>query len=172
MEQLIRTIQDGEPGSLFAFGKEGQVLIDRTQVLISRDDVQWKFREQLQPDTAVSLGKFLITAELLSNVTGLDFQCSNEMIAYFDWDALGRQDLQWRTWEQGDIMKLAGGQTKKMSDIWVDNKVPLWEKYRTPLLATRSEILWAPGVKRSGRSWITDGTQKILKLTAKIHDEY
>jgi len=172
MEQLIRTIQDGEPGSLFTFGKKGHVLIDRSKIFLSGDGVEWTFREPFHPDTEISLGKYRITTELRSDVTGLDYRSSNEMVAFFNWDDLDMKDLFWRTWEQGDTMKLHGGHTKKMSDIWIDNKIPVWEKSRIPLLASGSKILWAPGIKRSGTSWITKETRKILKLTAKIQDEY
>lgn len=46
----------------------------------------------------------------------------------------------------GDQFSPAGlGGTKKLKDVMIDDKIPVWERDRVPLLARGEEILWIVG---------------------------
>ena len=55
---------------------------------------------------------------------------------------------------------------KKVSSIFIDEKVPMIQRKKIPLLVDQKSVLWISGMKLSNRVKITDGTEKILR--AKI----
>ncbi|MBD3274665.1 MAG: tRNA lysidine(34) synthetase TilS [Candidatus Marinimicrobia bacterium] len=166
-EQLLSMIQSAESGIEMLLPGNIRAVVDRNYLYFTPVNYREKFAEPFQSDAIQILGKYRIVAEMLNNVTGEVLADSNEMIAYFDASALSHRDLIWRNWNSGDLLRLSGGRTKKLSDIWIDQKVPVWDKYLIPLLAAGSEILWVPGYKRSGVGWVTEETDEIYKLTAK-----
>lgn len=50
--------------------------------------------------------------------------------------------------QNGDKMKLKVG-TKKVKDIFIDQKIPLTKRDRIILIASDDEVLWIPGIKES-----------------------
>ena len=54
-------------------------------------------------------------------------------------------NLQLRHRQAGDSIKLVGG-TKKLSDLFIDRKIPRETRDHIPLLASESEVLWVKGV--------------------------
>ena len=68
-------------------------------------------------------------------------------------------ELQVRTWRAGDRMTpygLAG--TKKLQDIFTDQKVPDYRRDRIPVFECRGEIVWIPGY-RIAADWIVGSDQ-------------
>jgi tRNA(Ile)-lysidine synthase len=55
---------------------------------------------------------------------------------------------------------------KKVSSIFIDEKVPMIQRKKIPLLVDQKSVLWILGMKLSNRVKITDATEKILR--AKI----
>jgi tRNA(Ile)-lysidine synthase len=54
---------------------------------------------------------------------------------------------------------------KKISDYFVDAKIPLYEKRKFPILATKEgEIIWVCGQRIDDRFKVTDQTLNVLKL--------
>ena len=71
-----------------------------------------------------------------------------------------------RTFEQGDKMKPLGMKGyKKVSDIFIDEKIPLNRRSSIPLIASaKGEILWLCGIRISDRCKIGPNTKKTLRL--------
>lgn len=70
-----------------------------------------------------------------------------------------------RCWQEGDRMQPLGMQTlKKVSDIFIDAKVPQSYKHRVPLLTTLDAIVWVCGVQLDDRYKVTEKTQRILRI--------
>lgn len=65
---------------------------------------------------------------------------------------------------QGDFMQIhAGGHTKKLNRLFIDEKVPSYERGRTPLLADGAHVLWVAGMERISEAYkVTEDTKKIL----------
>jgi tRNA(Ile)-lysidine synthase len=59
---------------------------------------------------------------------------------------------------------------KKLSDIFIDRKVPRTERWRLPLLCDAAGILWAPGYTIAARARITPHTTRALHITLRRND--
>ena len=71
-----------------------------------------------------------------------------------------------KSWQPGDIMRLFGsGKSKKISDILKDEKVSVVKKPHHPVLMTKNDIIWIPGVKRSNLFQVIPGDDKTIKIT-------
>jgi tRNA(Ile)-lysidine synthase len=56
---------------------------------------------------------------------------------------------------------------RKLQDIFVDRKLPRAERWSIPVVEAAGEILWVPGVVRSGAALITPETRSSLRLVAQ-----
>ena len=54
--------------------------------------------------------------------------------------------------------------TKKLKNEFIDRKIPLRMRKRTPLIADAHSVLWVVGAILSDRVKITDRAKKILKI--------
>lgn len=85
-------------------------------------------------------------------------------IACLDMDLI-QFPLTIRRWLHGDYFYPLGmEQMKKLSDFFVDNKVPLPEKDRTWILASGRKIVWIVGLRIDHRFRITENTKRVLML--------
>jgi tRNA(Ile)-lysidine synthase len=90
--------------------------------------------------------------------------------AYLDADAVQGQ-LIVRNARRGDRFQPLGMPApKKLSDIFVDRKVPRAERGRLPLLCDAAGILWAPGYTIAARARITPHTTRALHITLRRND--
>jgi tRNA(Ile)-lysidine synthase len=90
--------------------------------------------------------------------------------AYLDADAVQGQ-LIVRNARRGDRFQPLGMPApKKLSDIFVDRKVPRAERGRLPLLCDAAGILWAPGYTIAARARITPRTTRALHITLHRND--
>jgi len=85
-------------------------------------------------------------------------------IALIDLDMLSFP-LMLRKWQHGDyFFPLGMDQMKKVSDFFIDNKVPVPVKKHTWILTSGKKIVWIMGLRIDNRFRITDATLRILKL--------
>jgi len=85
-------------------------------------------------------------------------------IAILDYDLL-KKPLFFRNYEAGDrFIPFGSPGTKKLKDFFIDLKVPLYERYRIPLLVSRDIIAWVAGYRIDDRFKITDKTKRVLEL--------
>ncbi len=62
--------------------------------------------------------------------------------------AVGRKRIYIRSWRDGDRMRPLGlGGTKKLQDIFVDEKVPSEQRGEIPIFECGKEIIWIPGYR-------------------------
>lgn len=97
---------------------------------------------------------------------------SSKDVAYFDLDKL--KTLTVRSFRAGDRLRPLGlkGKSKKLKDVFIDDKVPLSKRRSLPLIVSDadSEILWIAGLKRSASALVGPETTRILKLMVKGMD--
>ncbi|MFB0527204.1 MAG: tRNA lysidine(34) synthetase TilS, partial [bacterium] len=85
--------------------------------------------------------------------------------AYFDVDNINSQKLVLRNRREGDRFKPFGLRgTKKLSDFFIDRKIPRHLRDRVPLLVEGEDILWVVGIRRADKARITENTRKILEV--------
>lgn len=85
----------------------------------------------------------------------------------FDADALG-DGLFVRTWENGDRFQPLGmGETKKLQDFFVDQKVPRRQRGRVPLVCVADgRIAWVAGHRIADPFKVTERTRQVVQLRA------
>ncbi len=88
----------------------------------------------------------------------------NEKVAFLDWEKL-KPPFYLRHFKTGDrFIPLGLRGTKKLSDFFVDLKIPTWEKEKILLLISKNKICWIAGYRISEEFKITEKTQQVLKL--------
>lgn len=89
--------------------------------------------------------------------------------AFFDADSfLKGGPYHIRPMASGDRMVPFGMKgRKKLKEIFIDNKVELQARRALPLLCCADEVIWAPGVRRSGRHLVGPKTKKVVKIAFK-----
>ena len=87
--------------------------------------------------------------------------------ALFDADRLD-QRLVVRNFVRGDrICPLGMEGERKLTDIFIDKKLPRERRANWPLVVSGDEIIWIPELVRSGASLMTPATRTILRVKAK-----
>lgn len=87
-------------------------------------------------------------------------------IEFVDLHKLSDAPLRLRPWQKGDrIVPLGNSHSKKVSDIFIDQKIPLPKKKRIPLLTCGDSIVWICGMKLSDEYKVVPSTTRLLKLT-------
>jgi tRNA(Ile)-lysidine synthase len=89
--------------------------------------------------------------------------------AYVDQDLL-IYPLVIRSWQQGDTFVPLGMKNfKKLSNFFVDEKVPLPEKETIPIVLNgNGEIIWIGGMRQDNRYKITPATKKVVIFELKF----
>lgn len=102
---------------------------------------------------------------IVSNVRAEDFKISKEPhVACLDFEQL-EFPLLIRKWRQGDYFQPLGMTGfKKVSDFFIDEKIPLHEKENTWLLCSGKKIVWIMGLRIDNRFKITPETQSVFKI--------
>lgn len=82
--------------------------------------------------------------------------------------ALVKEGLSVRTWQEGDRIQALGMEgTKPLKKIWQENKIPLENRHRIPIVCHQNDIVWIPGLCESERYKIT--TQSEMSIQITIH---
>lgn len=80
-----------------------------------------------------------------------------------------RWPIQIRTWQQGDTIQPLGMKgTKKISDIFIDQKVPLNLKSKHAVFTDQLGTIWIPSMKLSERIKVDDATATVLICTCSL----
>ncbi|MBR3436258.1 MAG: tRNA lysidine(34) synthetase TilS [Lachnospiraceae bacterium] len=85
----------------------------------------------------------------------------------FDYDKI-KQRPELRTRKPGDLIAVAPGQHKKLKDWFIDEKIPVKERDRIPVVADGQDILWVLGHRMSADHKVTEETRTILEITIDI----
>ncbi len=146
---------------LVALKQYDKLLVGRDLAMVDRYDVQIA----IPGSTTVEPAGGTFIAEVMSERPGTGEVYRSGETAYFDLAQL-ELPLNARSWREGDRFVPFGlSGTKKVHDIFVDEKVPVTERSKIPIICDGDGIIWIAGVRRSERARIKDDTRTILKVT-------
>jgi tRNA(Ile)-lysidine synthase len=84
---------------------------------------------------------------------------------WFDYDKI-KDNFSVRTRRPGDYFILdAAGHRKKLSDYFIDEKLPAGQRDQCLLVAQESRVLWIIGGRMSYDAGITEDTKMVLEMT-------
>lgn len=92
------------------------------------------------------------------------FASPNANIAYLDLD---KAPFPWqvRTFLAGDrIQQLGMNGRKKVKDLFIDCKIPLAQRSRTPLVFCKKELIWVGGLRTSHHACLDDASSRVIKI--------
>lgn len=162
-EYVIAEILDGldkQSGTVF-FSNSHQVLINRLELIIEPIADQGTFIENILIHSDQQRVGFLESELLIASSSDLNFT-NDRNIAYVDADKL-IYPLVLRSWQQGDQFKPLGmDRLKKLSDFFIDEKVPVSDKKKIPLLINgNGEFIWIAGWRQDNRYKLTENTRHV-----------
>ena len=77
--------------------------------------------------------------------------------ASFSAEKVGDSAIEVRAWRPGDRIEPLGMEgSRKLQDIFTDQKIPAAERGNLPVVTCRGEIIWLPGY-RVARGWTVPG---------------
>jgi tRNA(Ile)-lysidine synthase len=65
------------------------------------------------------------------------------------------------------VRPLGLGGSRKLSDVFIDRKVPVEDRATYPVVDCRGEILWVPGIVRAEHGRVGPTTRRVLVLRAR-----
>jgi len=155
----------GPSGKQF-LSESHQAIIDREDLMIVEKKESTFPSELIHPGTkAIQFGNYEI---VLSFSDHLDFETDKQK-AFIDSGKL-IFPLLIRNWQNGDkFIPLGMRNFKKISDFFIDEKVPLHLKNNMPILVNgNTEVIWIAGMRQDERYKLTAATKKVAIFELKI----
>ncbi len=165
LDRILKLIADQQSGKRVQLNSEWDIRIDH-QSLVFQKARSLDFEIDVTIDTVVPLldGDSIFGTELISVDQVPKRFAEDKRIEYIDYDKV-QGNLKIRNFRIGDRfrpLKLKG--EKKLSDYFIDQKIPLHERKEIPLLVCDAGIIWIIGYQIDDRFKITSKTKRVLKL--------
>jgi tRNA(Ile)-lysidine synthase len=155
---------DKQSGTSF-YSPTHRITIDRENLIITATGEEHNHQMIHRSDKSIWLRKQLIEMTYTEQIV---FE-NNVHKAFVDLDKL-IFPLILRSWQEGDrFMPLGMRNYKKLSDFFIDQKVPLPEKENVPVLVNgNGEIVWLAGMRQDNRYKLTATTKKVVIFEQKF----
>jgi tRNA(Ile)-lysidine synthase len=158
----IRKIMDAGPGRQ-SISTSHRLFKDRDQMILVPSGEDSFQRYYLDDAEKKSFLPFPMDMEVLER-SELESIPGDPLTACLDLDEI-QFPLTVRHWMHGDYFYPLGmDQNKKLSDFFVDQKVPVPEKERIWIMASGKKIVWIMGHRIDNRFRIKPGTSRVLML--------
>ncbi len=147
------------------FSKTHRLIKDREALFIAPISTKESRIFYIEQDDLELFEPMTISVERYSNE---NFKIiKNPKVACLDADKL-HFPLLIRKWRQGDYFQPLGMTGfKKISDFFIDEKIPIHEKENTWLLCSGNKIAWIMGQRIDNRFKIKSDTKQVLKIEIK-----
>jgi tRNA(Ile)-lysidine synthase len=168
LSALINVAAKSQSGSRIDIGSGIIALKEFDRIVIGRDLALYEpYEVQLNVpgETALESAGYVYSVEILKEKPGTGDVYRSGESAYFDFDELSLP-LKARNWREGDKFVPFGLKgTKKVHDVFIDEKVPISARTMVPLVCDTDGVIWVTGVRRADRARVTDKTNTIAKIT-------
>lgn len=153
-----------ESGKQF-FSKTHRLVKDRENLFVSAIMESEEITYYIDEDDMELFEPFDINIETLD---ARDFEINRSVnVACINKDLI-EFPLLIRKWKQGDYFQPLGMTGfKKVSDFFIDQKIPIHEKENTWLLCSGKKIVWIMGQRLDNRFKITPESKHVLKIEIK-----
>lgn len=149
-----------ETGSLYSLTKDCIVVRDRNRLVFRRSGGEIPFSYRIEANKLYQFDRFWFASSPSDSFQKID----NGLIEFVDADRLGN-NLVLRNWKEGDWFYPLGMEgKKKLSDFFIDAKIPIYEKHSIPVLEADGSIVWVCGRRIDHRFRVSESTRHILKL--------
>lgn len=168
-QQVYRVLElmEGLSGARVEINKQNSVFRDREHLVFRRTEEAKEFRFSVVPDQTYDFDQFSFSSRITALPTG---QINGKDAEYIDADKVSNQELILRSWKEGDwFIPLGMKSRKKVSDFFVDVKIPIYEKPFIPILETKDgEVVWVCGYRLDDRFKVTEETRRVMKLNFSL----
>lgn len=162
IEEIYQRLR-GQAGKVF-FSPTHQLLKERKELIITDlTKINPSFSIKIENEDDFRALGFLI--EHFSKSSQKNFKCkSNEL--FIDKKTF-TFPFTLRSWQDGDYFYPYGKKgKKKISDLFVEKKINLWQKKKIPLLCIDEKIIWVVGVATDRRFAVdSQGESDFIKMT-------
>ena len=165
LDEVLNSMDKQSGTSFYSAGY--RLTIDREELIISVITIGNEYLNQVihPADENIQLKESVITIGY-SDIIGY----KNELnMAFVDADRL-IFPLIIRQWQEGDrFMPLGMKNYKKLSDFFIDQKIPLPQKEAIPILINgNGEVIWVVGLRQDNRYKVTATTKKVAIFEQKF----
>jgi tRNA(Ile)-lysidine synthase len=88
---------------------------------------------------------------------------------FFDASAVSEDRILVRTRREGDVFRPLGmNGSKKVKELFIDEKIPLSVRDKIPIFWSGDEILWVVGSRPAARFAVKRSSRKVLRLMVKL----
>jgi tRNA(Ile)-lysidine synthase len=165
--QDIWQVLEAEPGRRFE-SPTHTLVKDRTELIITPKQVHQFIsatiaeNQDFFSNDSLELHFQEVAAKNFTIPTDAHVACLDKQLIQFP--------LKLRRWKQGDwFCPLGMNKKKKLSDFLIDVKIPLNLKSKIWVLTSNGSIVWIIGQRIDNRFKITEKTEHIFQITAKIN---
>lgn len=160
--ESIKNLIDAQTGTELNLGNNIFAWKDRGDIIISKRKKGFNIDIFFDVGQNVQFEEKKITSEYLETMPKKFNKIGNTEYVSAD-KFKGKLNL--RCWKKGDKIRLLGmKETKKVSDVLTDLKIPVYERKKQLVLLNMNEIIWLVGRRISENYKITKTTKKIVKL--------
>lgn len=155
-----------EPGTSCSVKLDIIFYKDRDKCIFKSITPPKPFKYNIIPDKEYEFEHFYFKSKFVERA---DFN-NNLSVEYIDAGLIGK-NLVLRNWKEGDwFFPLGLDGKKKVSDFFIDQKIPIFKKHLIPILETEGKIVWICGLKIDDRFKITENTKEILEISFKMKE--
>jgi tRNA(Ile)-lysidine synthase len=159
LQNALRILSSGTGGSADLFGDVGFAR-DRDRLILRKHAGGGPFRCPIEMNRSYDFPAFSFASSLIENrETSVD-----RGVECVDGDKL-TGDICLRSWEKGDwFIPLGMKGKKKLSDFFIEQKIPRHEKESIPVLIAGANVVWVCGRRLDDRFKVTERTRRVFKL--------
>lgn len=165
MNRLLQLAQEKNSGARIQITEHWEALISRDEFVIHRRyNENFSFEVKIGKIHSLFKGEVMFKTNLIDNPNSIKIYSLDPNIENIDFDKI-REPLFLRNPRKGDKFRpLNMHGEKKLSDFFIDEKVPSYLRGRVPVLECKDGIIWVCGYRIDDRYKITDKTKRILQL--------